>query len=167
MKCVGRQNNLSIDQARNHKPLSLDNLDTVLDLCLTQRTHDQRTTTSKQPFSIPKTGRSKRIRALKHRGYDAIDGRTYAGREAKRWRAAAIARKGGASCPLHLRFEIDAAMFDLWLMFELADAIARDARKRRAVLNKRAKALPKLHEQYRPLPAGLRGAVRRWRWTRP
>ena len=41
--------------------------------------------------------------------------------------AAAIARKGSARCPFHVRIEINAAKFDLRLILELADAIARDA----------------------------------------
>jgi hypothetical protein len=108
----------------------------------------------KQPRSqrgYQKSGHYKRVRTLKRRGYNAVDGRTYAGREAKHWRALATERKGCAGCPFHIRLEIDAAMFDLWLLLELADAIAVDAKKRRAVLNRRAKALPKLHEQYQSI----------------
>jgi len=39
-------------------------------------------------------------------------------------------------------------MFDVWLLLELADTIALDARKRGSVLNKRSKALPRLHGEY-------------------
>jgi hypothetical protein len=95
-----------------------------------------------------KSGHYKRARQVKQRGYKAIDGRTYAGREAKTWRASALEKKGGAACPFHIRLEIDGAMFDLWLLLELADAIAEDAKKRGTVLNRRAKALPRLHGEY-------------------
>jgi len=54
-------------------------------------------------------GNSEFVRAYKQRGYSAIDGRTYAGREAKLWREAAIRLKGGASCPFHLKLEINSA----------------------------------------------------------
>jgi hypothetical protein len=39
----------------------------------------------------------------------------------------------------------------VWLMLELAEVIAVDARQRGTVLNRRAKALPKLHEQYQTI----------------
>ena len=58
------------------------------------------------------------VRAYKQRDYSAIDGRTYAGREAKLWREAVIRLKGGASCPFHLKVEINSASFDLWLMLD-------------------------------------------------
>jgi len=63
-------------------------------------------------------GNSEFVRAYKQRGYSAIDGRTYAGREAKLWREAAIRLKGGASCPFHLKLEMNSASFDLWLMLD-------------------------------------------------
>ena len=63
-------------------------------------------------------GNSEFVRAYKQRGYSAIDGCTYAGREAKLWREAVIRLKGGASCPFHLKLEINSASFDLWLMLE-------------------------------------------------
>jgi hypothetical protein len=102
-----------------------------------------------------KSGHYKRARALKDRGFHAIDGRTSAGREAKRWRAFAIEKKGGAACPFHVRLEIDGAMFDLWLLLELADAIAVDAKKRGTVLNRRAKTLPWLHGEYQTIAGPL------------
>jgi len=98
-----------------------------------------------------KSGHYRRIGALKRRGYHGIDGRTYAGREAKRWRSSTLDQKGGRHCPIQTRLEIDAAMFDLWLILELADAIVADAKKRGSTLNRRAKMLPKLHEQYQTL----------------
>lgn len=71
-------------------------------------------------------GNSEFVRAYKQRGYSAIDGRTYAGREAKLWREAAIRLKGGASCPFHLKLEINPASFDLWFMLErVSDATPR------------------------------------------
>jgi hypothetical protein len=78
-----------------------------------------------------------------------LNGRNWAGREAKRWRKWALSQKSGVSrCPLHIRFEIDLAMFDLWLMLELADIIALDVNKRGTALNKRFRTLPKIHDQY-------------------
>jgi len=88
------------------------------------------------------------VRAYKQRGYSAIDGRTYAGREAKLWREAAIRLKGGASCPFHLKLEINSAAFDLWLMLELAEESAQNAKRRGSVLNRRYKTLPKLRDQF-------------------
>lgn len=82
------------------------------------------------------------------RGYESIDGRTYAGREAKAWRRWAIAQKGNGSCPYHIRQEITLCAFDLWLLIELAGEIADDAKKRGRVLNQRRKKLPDIHTQY-------------------
>lgn len=56
-----------------------------------------------------------------------------------------MARKGGASCPIYIRLEKDAAIFDLWLTLELAEAIASYAQKRHAFSINEPKALPKLH----------------------
>jgi hypothetical protein len=98
-----------------------------------------------------KHGHFKRVNAIRRHGYSAIDGRTYAGREAKRWRVSAMQQKGGASCPFHVKLEIDAATLDVWLMIELAEVIATDAKQRGTVLNRRAKVLPKLHEQYQAI----------------
>ena len=108
-------------------------------------------TAQKSRREYQKHGHYKRVNALRRHGYSAIDGRTYAGREAKRWRVSAIQQKGGVSCPFHIKLEIDAATFDAWLMLELAEAIAVDAKQRGTVLNRRAKALPKLHEQYQTI----------------
>jgi hypothetical protein len=108
-------------------------------------------TAQKSRREYRKHGHFKRVNAIRRHGYSAIDGRTYAGREAKRWRAAALEQKGGKSCPLHVRLEIDAATLDVWLMLELAEVIAMDAKQRGTVLNRRANVLPKLHEQYQTI----------------
>ena len=100
-----------------------------------------------------KSGHYKRVKAIRVHGYNAVDGRTYAGREAKRWRAMAIEKKGGSACPFHIKVEIDGAMFDLWLMLELADVIAVDAKKRGAVINRKNRTLPKLHGEYAAIAA--------------
>jgi hypothetical protein len=105
-------------------------------------------TQQKATRSYQKHGHFKRVRALKRRGFDAVNGRTYAGREAKRWRAWATQQKGNGSMQPHTRHEINLAMFDLWLLLELGEAIARDATERGAVLNKRRKELPRIHDQY-------------------
>ncbi len=95
----------------------------------------------------------KRVRAFKRRGFEAINGQTYAGREAKKWRAEMIANKGGDTCPRYLCREIDLAMFDLWLLLELGEVIAQDAKRRGTVINQRRKQLPKVHEQYQSVSA--------------
>ena len=95
----------------------------------------------------------KRVRAVKRHGYSAIDGRTYGGLEAKRWRDSAVQQKGGTSCPFHIKLEIDGDMLDVWLMLELAEVIAIDAKQRGTVLNRRSKSLSKLHEQYQTIAA--------------
>jgi hypothetical protein len=100
-----------------------------------------------------KSGHYKRVRSYRSHGYSAIDGRTYAGKESKRWEAAAIKAKGGANCPFHILAEIRAAKFDFWLQLSLAEVIAQDAKERGAVINLRRKALPKLHEQYATIAA--------------
>jgi hypothetical protein len=97
------------------------------------------------------TAQKSRREYRKHGHFKRVNGRTYAGREAKRWRAAALEQKGGKSCPLHVRLEIDAATLDVWLMLELAEVIAMDAKQRGTVLNRRANVLPKLHEQYQTI----------------
>jgi len=93
-------------------------------------------------------GHFKRVKSLHHNGLRAINGRTYAGGEAKRWRAWAIEQKGGSNCRLDIRQEIELAAVDLWLMLELAVFIVEDARKRGSVVNLRRRELPKVHEQY-------------------
>ena len=92
-------------------------------------------------------GHYKRVRMLMHKGFASIDGRTWAGRQAKAWREYVLSVKGG-DCVLHIRQEIDLATMDLWILLSLADAIVEDARKRGALLNKRAKTLPRVHDQY-------------------
>jgi hypothetical protein len=42
----------------------------------------------------PTHGHNSRVRVLKNRGLDAINGRTRAGKEAKRWKAWVMAQKG-------------------------------------------------------------------------
>ncbi|MBI3065680.1 MAG: hypothetical protein HYY82_12200 [Deltaproteobacteria bacterium] len=93
-------------------------------------------------------GHFQRVKALRYRGVKAINGRTRAGREAKRWGTWAMAQKGNGSAPLHTRQEIELATLDLWLLLELGSAIVEDARKRGAVLNQRRKELPRVHDQY-------------------
>jgi hypothetical protein len=93
----------------------------------------------------PRTEKRKRLYS---HGFEAIDKRTYAGREARAWRALALQQKGGASCPFHIRHEIELCAYDVWLLYELGEEIARDAKKRRTVINKRYKTLPKLHDQF-------------------
>jgi hypothetical protein len=73
--------------------------------------------------------------------------------EAKRWRDSAVQQKGGTSCPFHIKLEIDGDMLDVWLMLELAEVIAIDAKQRGTVLNRRSKSLSKLHEQYQTIAA--------------
>ena len=67
---------------------------------------------------------------------------------AKLWREAAIRLKSGASCPFHLKLEINSAAFDLWLMLELAEEIAQNARGAGACSTGETKTLPKLHDQF-------------------
>ena len=105
-------------------------------------------TTQKSRRQYQKHGHFKRVKALRYRGVKAINGRTRAGREAKRWGAWAMGQKGNGSAPLHTRQEIELATLDLWLLLELGSAIVEDARKRGAVLNQRRKELPRVHEQY-------------------
>jgi hypothetical protein len=95
----------------------------------------------------------KRVRAVKRHGYSAIDGRTYGGLEAKRWRDSAVQQKGGTSCPFHIKLEIDGDMLDVWLMLELAEVIAIEPSNGATVLNRRSKSLSKLHEQYQTIAA--------------
>lgn len=109
--------------------------------------------TQKRRREYHKSGHYKRVRSYRSHGFNAIDGRTYSGLQAKRWRAEAIRIKGGKACPFHLRLEIDQAAFDAWLLIELAQVIGQDAKERGSVINLRRKALPKLHEQYATVAA--------------
>jgi hypothetical protein len=95
-----------------------------------------------------KTDYYKRVRKTKHNGFRAINGRTYAGREAKAWAAWAIAQKGGSGCRLDIRQQIELAAVDKWLMLELEAKIIKDARERGSILNLRRKQLPKIHDQF-------------------
>jgi len=113
----------------------------------------QAATAQKVHREYRKHGHYKRVNAIKRHGYNAIDGRTYAGREAKRWRASALQQKGGAACPFHIKLEIEGGMLDVWLMLSLAEVIALDAKQRGTVLNRRKKTLPKIHEQYQNITA--------------
>ena len=86
-------------------------------------------------------GNSEFVRVYKQRGYSAIDDAPMRAERAKLWREAAIRLKGGASCPFHLKLEINSAAFDLWLMLELAEETAQNAKRRGSVLNRRNKNL--------------------------
>lgn len=85
---------------------------------------------------------------------------------AKLWRATAIRLKGGASCPFHLKLEINSAAFDLWLMLQLAEEIAQNAKRRGSVLNRRYKTLPKLHDQFDKVSARFERRRGRCNWRR-
>jgi hypothetical protein len=95
-----------------------------------------------------KHGHYHRVTGFHRKGLRAINGRTYAGQEAKAWRAWAIERKGGKDCRLDIRQEIELATVDLWLALELAVFIVEDARKRGSVMNLRRRELPRVHEDY-------------------
>src|SRR6266545_3745839 len=95
-----------------------------------------------------KHGDSYRQRLLKERGIDAIDGRTTAGKRAKKWRAYALKRKGGKSCPIDVEETIDGGAFYLWRARELRSYIVADARKRGTPINRRRGTLPKDNEQH-------------------
>jgi hypothetical protein len=75
------------------------------------------------------------------RRYGSIDKRTRTGKKVEAWRRWAIGQKGNGGCPVHVLQEIDLCGFDLWLLLELGEAIAEDARERGSVLNKRRKTL--------------------------
>ena len=85
----------------------------------------------------PTHGHNSRVRVLKNRGLDAINGRTRAGKEAKRWKAWVTAQKGNGNSSPHLKNEIELSTLDLWLILELGAWIVEDSRKRGAVLNLR------------------------------
>ena len=57
----------------------------------------------------PTHGHNSRVRVLKNRGLDAINGRTRAGKEAKRWKAWVMAQKGNGNSSPHLKNEIELA----------------------------------------------------------
>ena len=59
-------------------------------------------------------GDSHRQRLVRERGVGAIDARRIPGRDAKSWRAFALVRKGGKTCPPDIKQKIDAGCFYLW-----------------------------------------------------
>jgi hypothetical protein len=77
----------------------------------------------------------------------AIDGRTFAGRLAKRWRRYAIEQKGGKQCPLDVLMKIEVATFKLWRGLALAFLIIEDSRTRGSVINRRTRRLPVINQQ--------------------
>ena len=93
-------------------------------------------------------GDSYRKRILKERGARAIDGRTSAGKQAKAWRRYALSKKGGKSCNVDVRQQIEAGTFYLWRALELRAYIVTDARKRGTPVNRRNGKLPAVNEQY-------------------
>lgn len=95
-----------------------------------------------------KHGLHTRDRALKRRGLAAIDGRTSEGREALAWKDHAIKAKGGAACPCNVKAEIELACFDLWRLLSVRSFIVADANQRGALINRRRRELPRIHEQY-------------------
>src|SRR5262245_62172529 len=102
----------------------------------------------KTPRSYQKHGDSYRQRLLKGRGLDSIDGRTMAGREAKAWRAYALEKKGGKSCPRDIRAKIDAGAFYLWRALCVRSFIVADARKRGTPMNRRRGNLPNVNDKH-------------------
>jgi hypothetical protein len=95
-----------------------------------------------------KHGHYRRVKVLSYSGLHAINGRTSAGRAAKTWRLWALAQKGGSTCRLDIRQQIELATMDLWILLELAVFIVADARKRGSIINVRRRELPKVHDQY-------------------
>jgi hypothetical protein len=93
-------------------------------------------------------GDNYRHRLLKERGVDAINGRTRDGKKAKAWRAYALEKKGGKSCPIDVREKIEAGTFSLWRALCLRSYIVADARKRGTPINKRYARLPMINDQY-------------------
>jgi len=93
-------------------------------------------------------GRYARDARVKARGLAAIDRRSAEGREALAWRDAAIKAKGSASCPYLVKVEINLACFNLWRALRLQSWIIDDANKRRSIINRRRRELPRVHEQY-------------------
>jgi hypothetical protein len=87
-------------------------------------------TARKHRREYQKHGDIYRQRLLKERGVDAINGRTRDGKKAKAWRAYALAKKGGKSCPIDVREKIEAGTFSLWRALCLRSYIAADARRR-------------------------------------
>ena len=94
-----------------------------------------------------KHGHYSRLKALKSNGFNAIDARTWAGKKAKDWKAYVLATKS-ENCGLHVKQEIELAALDVWILLSLVDVIVEDARQRGALINKRAKTLPKIHREY-------------------
>jgi hypothetical protein len=95
-----------------------------------------------------KHGDSYRHGLLKERGIDAIDGRSAAGKRAKKWRAFALNAKGGKLTPIDTREEIDSGTFYLWRALEMRSYIVADARKRGTPINKRRGKLPAINDQH-------------------
>ena len=89
-----------------------------------------------------------RQRLLKERGVDAIDGRTVPGRKAKVWLNYALKKKGGKSCPIDIKENIEAGAFYLWRAHCLRAYIVADARQRGTPMNKRHGVLPSVNEQH-------------------
>ena len=88
------------------------------------------------------------LRSSKERRRRAINGATQAGREAKAWRAYALSKKGGKSCPVDVKHKIDSATFALWRALMLRQFIVADQRQRGNLLNLRTRTLPSFHEKY-------------------
>ena len=105
-------------------------------------------TQQKRPRMYRMHGDSYRQRLLKDRGVDAIDGRTPAGKKAKAWRAYALEKKGGKTCPVDTREKIEAGTFSLWRALCLRSYIVADARKRGTPINRRRGTLPAINAQY-------------------
>src|SRR5262245_53162000 len=102
--------------------------------------------TARREYS--KHGDSYRLRLLKERGVDAIDGRTAAGKRAKKWGTYALDKKGGKQCPIDVRETIDGAVMYLWRALEARSYIVADARRRGTPLNKRRVKLPPINDQH-------------------
>jgi hypothetical protein len=105
-------------------------------------------TEQKRPPIIIKHGDHYRQRRIRQRGMRALDARTQEARDALAWRAAATKAKGGAACPHWLKIEIRLACFDLWRLLCLQTYLISDANERQALINKRYRVLPSIHQQY-------------------